>query len=249
MYDMSGWLTLGPPNYWIVSPLIYLISRVNQPVVRNLRLIILGEELSMNKSNKGILIMLALGAIVVLLAVVALVLKPGGAPLYWLARGTAMVGYVAVFLAILSSAYMRELYRMLGRPFLWGHHVLSISGLILLTLHPIALAIALTNLSVFVPRFDSWTIFFQLAGRPALYLMWAASLGALLRKSWREGWRTLHQLNYVAFLLGTVHGILIGTDFGRPFLRLLPIAMALVVSFVFVRKRVMQKRRKTRKAR
>jgi DMSO/TMAO reductase YedYZ heme-binding membrane subunit len=201
----------------------------------------------MNKSNKGILMMLALGVIVGLLAVVAIMLRPEGAPLYWLVRGAAMVGYVAVFLAILSSAYMRELYRMLGRPFLWGHHVLSISGLVLLTLHPVVLAIALTNISVFVPRFDSWTIFFQLAGRPALYVMWAAVVGALLRKSWREGWRLLHQLNYVAFLLGTVHGILIGTDFGRPMLRLLPVAMALVVGFVFIRKRVTQKRRRTRK--
>lgn len=200
----------------------------------------------MNKSNKGILMMLALGATIVILAVVAIMLRPEGAPLDWLARGTAMVGYVAVFLAILSSAYMRELYRMMGRPFLWGHHVLSVSGLILLTLHPIALAIALTDVLVFVPRFDSWAIFFQLAGRPALYLMWAASAGALLRKSWREGWRTIHQLNYVAFLLGTVHGILIGTDFGRPLLQLLPIAMALVVGFVFIRKRVAQKRRAAR---
>jgi hypothetical protein len=203
----------------------------------------------MDKSNKGILIMLAVGAIVVLLAVVAIILRPGGAPLYWLVRGAAMVGYIAVFLAILSSAYMRELYRMLGRPFIWGHHVLSVSGLILLTLHPIALAIALTDVLIFVPRFDSWTIFFQLAGRPALYVMWVATVGALLRKSWRKGWRTIHQLNYVAFLLGTVHGILIGTDFGRPFLRLLPIAMALVVGFVFIRKRVEQKRRAARKAR
>ena len=203
----------------------------------------------MNKSTRGTLILIALGAIVVLLAVLAIVLRPQGNPLYWLVRGAAMVGYVAVFLASLSSAYMRELYRMLGRPFIWGHHVLSISGLVLLALHPTALAIETANAAVFLPRFDSWAVFWQLGGRPALYLMGIASLGALLRKRWRKGWRTVHMLNYVAFLLGTVHAVLIGTDFGQPFLRLIPIAMALVMVAVFVRKRLGQRRAKVRKAR
>ena len=203
----------------------------------------------MNKSTKGTWTMVVLGAIIVLLAAGAIALRPGGSPLHWLVRGAALVGYAAAFLAILSSAYMRELYRALGRPFLWGHHVLSVSSLVLLALHPTALAIETANAAVFVPRFDSWSIFFQLAGRPALYLMWVAALGALLRRSWRKSWRTIHMLNYVAFLLGTVHAVLIGTDLGQPFLRLAPIAMALIVVAVFVRKRMGKKPPTARKAR
>ena len=191
--------------------------------------------------------MIALGAITLLLTIFAIVLKPLGNPLYWVVRGTAMVGYVATFLAILSSIYMRELYRLLGRPFVWGHHVLAVSGLILLTLHPAALAIETANAAVFVPRFDSWEVFFQLGGRPALYLMAIASLGALLRKSWRKGWRIIHMLNYVAFLLGTIHAIWIGTDLGQPFLRLIPIGMAIAIVAVFVHKRWGQKRTRARK--
>jgi len=53
-------------------------------------------------------------------------------------------------------------------------------------------------------------------------------------------------LNYVAFVLGTVHAVLIGTDFGRPFLRLVPITMAVVMVAVFVRKRLGQRRAKLR---
>lgn len=203
----------------------------------------------MSKGARGTAIMVALGAITVLLAIVAILLRPEGAPVHWFVRGAGMVGYVAVFLAILSSAYMRELYRMLGRPFLWGHHVLSGSGLILVALHPIALAIETASAAVFVPRFDSWAVFLQLGGRPALYLFAVASLGALLRRSWRKGWRTMHMLNYVAFLLGTVHAVLIGTDFGQPFLRLIPIAMVLVTTAVFVRKRLGQTRTRMRQAR
>ena len=54
--------------------------------------------------------MIALGAIVVLLAIVAIALRPEGNPVHWLVRGAAMVGYVPIFLAILSSAFMRELH-------------------------------------------------------------------------------------------------------------------------------------------
>jgi DMSO/TMAO reductase YedYZ heme-binding membrane subunit len=195
------------------------------------------------------LIIIALGSIVVLLAVVAIVLRPEGTPWNWVDRVAGMVGYVATFLAILSSAYMRALYRLLGRPFLWGHHIVSISGLVLITFHPIAFAIETANAAVFVPRFDSWLVFWELAGRPALYLMAIASLGAWLRRRWRKSWRTIHMLNYVAFLLGTVHAVLIGTDFGQPFLRLVPITMALVTIAVFIRKRLGQRRAQMRKAR
>ncbi|MBN1488198.1 MAG: ferric reductase [Anaerolineae bacterium] len=201
----------------------------------------------MSKSTKGVLIMVALGTVIILLAGVAILLNPVGTPMNWGVRATAIVGYVAVFLAVLSSAYMRELYRTLGRPFLWGHHVLSISGLVLLTLHPLILAIEVASAAVFIPRFDSLSLFLQLGGRPALYLMFMASLGAVLRKSWKKNWRTVHQLNYIAFLLGTVHAVMIGTDFSQPFLRVIPIAMALAVSAVFVHKRLKQKHPKNRK--
>ena len=201
----------------------------------------------MNKATRGIVIMLALGAVVLLLAILAIVVRPVGQPVHWIVRGAGMVGYTAIFIAIVSSAYMRELYRLLGRPFLWGHHVASVSGLVLIVLHPLVLAIETASAAVFAPRFDSWAIFFQLGGRLAIYLIAIAALAALLRKRWRDGWRFVHMLNYVAFLLGTVHGVLIGTDFGRPFLRVLPIAMGLLVVAVFVRKRTAQRRAKVRR--
>ena len=75
-----------------------------------------------------------------------------------------MVGYVALCCAIVSPAYMRALYPLLGCPFLWGHYVLSISGLVLIALHPLALAIEMASAVVFVPRFDSWLVFGSLLG-------------------------------------------------------------------------------------
>lgn len=200
----------------------------------------------MSSSYKGVLIMVVVGSLIVALAAIAIALGPSAGFWGWVVRGAAMVGYAFTFLAILSSAYMRQLYRLLGRPFLWGHHVLSVLSLILVTLHPLGVAIDAASAAVFVPRFDSWRVFLELGGRPALYLMWAASLAALLRRSWRKSWRTVHLLNYVAFMLGTIHAVLIGSDLGRPWLRPIPIILALIMVAVFIQKRMTLRRGRAR---
>jgi hypothetical protein len=184
---------------------------------------------------------------VVALAALAIALGPSADVWGWVVRGSAIVGYVFAFLAILSSAYMRQLLRILGRPFLWAHHVVAAGSLILVTLHPLGVAIDAASAAVFIPRFDSWRVFLELAGRPALYLMYVGSLAALLRRSWRKSWRIIHVLNYVAFALGTVHAVLIGSDLGRPALRPIPIIMALIVLAVFVQKRIAQQRVRARR--
>ena len=52
-------------------------------------------------------------------------LQPYGTPLSQLVRGAAVLGYLAIFLAIISSNYMRQLVRFFGRPFVQTHHILS----------------------------------------------------------------------------------------------------------------------------
>lgn len=201
----------------------------------------------MKKETKGNLIVLALIFSISLPAVLMILYRPQGNISHWVVRGAAIIGYIAVFLASLSSVYMRELNRLFGRPFIWGHHLLSITGLVLLTLHPTVLAIETANAAVFVPKFDSWSVFFQLGGRPALYLMYLAVMAGFIRRKWRKNWRTVHQLNYLAFYLGTIHAVLIGTDFSQPILKFIPIGMAIAITFVFIRKRQGQKRRRSRK--
>lgn len=203
----------------------------------------------MSKSTRVTWRLVALGVVPIALVTGLIAFNPQGTALSLLIRWAGTLGYVATFLAILSSAYMRELYRFFGRPFLSVHHALSIAGLVLVTLHPIGLAIETTDLAVFVPRVDSWEVFFELGGRPALYLMWIAALVAVYRRTWRKSWRTIHYLNYVAFLLGTVHALKIGTDFTYPLVRVLAVAMAVVVVAVFVRKRFGRRRAKRTSAR
>jgi DMSO/TMAO reductase YedYZ heme-binding membrane subunit len=181
---------------------------------------------------------LVLVGIVTLILVSGLIsLQPYSSPLNWLIRGAALMGYLAIFLSIVSSAYVRQVYRVFGRPFIKIHHILSVTGLTLVTLHPLGAAIDAASPSVFLPRFDSWVVFLGLGGRPAWYLIAAASLAAVLRRAIGRNWRAIHFLNYAAFWLGTVHAIMIGTDFQHTIVKAVSVALALVVVVIFIQRR------------
>ncbi|MFP3896041.1 MAG: ferric reductase [Anaerolineales bacterium] len=170
-----------------------------------------------------------------------------GSPLDVAIRSTALLGYVGLFLAIMASAYMRQMLSLFGKPFVRVHHIAAFTSLVLITLHPLGLAMrsALNglNLAVFVPDFSSWSAFLRFGGRPAWFLVIAAALAARFRGYIRPGWRAIHILNYVAFLLITVHGLMIGTDTQGLVVRIVMIAMALAVTAAFVAKRLRRRGR------
>ena len=194
------------------------------------------------KRRRGLLYIVLTGLVAVVLVTLSIALQPFGSPLDWVIRAAAMLGYLAVFVTAVTSAYMRELFQLLGRPFIRVHHVYSVAGLVLITLHPLAAALRSSSLLVFLPDFSSFYQFFSLGGRPAWYFIVAASLAALYRAAIGQRWRLIHYLNYVAFLLATVHAILIGTDFVSPVMKGIAILMALVVIWVLVRKRVQRRK-------
>jgi sulfoxide reductase heme-binding subunit YedZ len=193
--------------------------------------------------TRGVQYLTLVGIAALILVIYVVSRQPYGLSINWLIRGTGALGYLFVFLSVLSSAYVKQVSRVFGRPFVKVHHVLSLVGLILVTLHPLGVALQSRDVGVFLPRFDSWRVFFQLGGRPAWYFIAAASLAAVLRKTIGRGWRVLHYLNYVAFLLGTVHGIMIGTDFHSSIVRAASIALSIVVVVVFTQKRLRRRRR------
>jgi len=148
----------------------------------------------MSKSGKTWYLIL-IGIVALILVSGLISLRPYETPLNWLIRGAALMGYLAIFLSVLSSAYMRQIYRIFGRPFVKVHHVLSVTGLVLVTLH------------------------------------------AVLRKTIGRTWRTIHFLNYLAFLLVTVHAIMIGTDLQHTIVKAVSVALALLVVAIFIQKR------------
>jgi DMSO/TMAO reductase YedYZ heme-binding membrane subunit len=174
--------------------------------------------------------------LVQLFAIVLTVAQTPGPALWTLVRTLALVGFVTLFWAIVSSEYMRELRKVFGRPFLKIHHTLTVIAWVLIVAHPASYAALAGSADVFVPIFTPLNSLLQWAGRPALYLFGLATLAGLLRKSVKAYWKYVHKLNYVAFLLVFVHAWLIGTDLSSTLLRILWAAMAAVVLWFALRK-------------
>jgi hypothetical protein len=178
------------------------------------------------------------GVAALALVVLVLIVVPPPTPLYGVVRGAALLGYLTIFAAIVSSAFLRSLVRFFGRPFVQVHHVASIAGLVAMMVHPLALAWNNGTLSVFIPRFDSLRVFLTLAGRVVWPLVTIAALAAWLRKPIGKNWRVVHYLNYIAFWLVTAHAILIGSSFQSTAMRIVAIVLALVTVTLWIWKRL-----------
>jgi DMSO/TMAO reductase YedYZ heme-binding membrane subunit len=124
--------------------------------------------------------------------------------------------------------------------------VASITGLVAMLVHPIALAIKSGSPSVFVPRFDSLRVFLTLGGRVVWPLVAIAALAAWLRKPLGKNWRLIHYLNYLAFWLVTAHAILIGANFQSWVMRGLAIVLALTAAVVLIVKRLPRRKKTSR---
>lgn len=167
---------------------------------------------------------------------------------YWLVRGLALSGYLFVFLASLTAANLPAMAKAFGRPFIGVHHVATIAAFAAMVAHPFAYALATGSLDHFVPRAASVYEFFLWAGRPALALFIVAVAAALLRLAFKKGWRFFHLAAYLAFLLATVHANLLGTTFQSiPAVRGVSWGLAVIATYVFVRKRI-QRRKAARPA-
>lgn len=193
-----------------------------------------------------------LGLIFALYVVVSLLMliSPPADFLSFLVRWAALMGYVSIFIATVMSNYMVEIYKRFGKPFVKIHHVFAIAGIILVTLHPVAYAIQVTNILVFVPEFGSWYGFWSLGGRKALILIYVAAAAGILRNRIKKQWRAIHALMYVALFFGVIHAIIIGTDFTRiegVAMILLFGGMFAISILVFVQKRLTARARKQKK--
>jgi len=132
-----------------------------------------------------------------------------------LIRFLALYGFLFLGIAALTTPFLAEITLAFGKPFIRVHHAFAAIGLVLITLHPVFCAVQRLSLDVFVPRFDSWAVFWALAGRPALYLLYVGVGGALLRMKIPRHWRIFHALIYVVLFFGIVHGNLLGEDFAN----------------------------------
>lgn len=129
-------------------------------------------------------------------------------------RLAVLWGFTSLFLTSVITPFMKEVYQIFGTSFIKIHHLFSILGLVLITIHPVAFAISIGDPTAFIPIFYPWSTFWALAGRPALYLIYIAVIVVLMRNYLTPKlWRILHGLNYIAFYFAYIHGVIIGDDF------------------------------------
>jgi predicted ferric reductase len=157
-----------------------------------------------------------------------------------------LYGFMFLSVATLITPFLKEVTQAFGKPFLKIHHSFSVLGIVFITLHPVFNAIEF-NLSVFLLRFDSWDIFWRLAGRPAFIILYIALFAALLRAKVPNYWRPFHALMYIALLFGIVHANLIGSDFQNLGIQIIFNALffASLVSFALKRYKNYQLKRKS----
>jgi len=188
---------------------------------------------------------LVIAVIFVLFAIPVAVVaaNPSISPLTTGIRIAGLTGFVALAGAMIMTPFLPEIYRNFGRPFLRIHHLFAVAGIVLVTLHPVLLAIRVMTVAVFLPAFGFLYEFFALGGRLALILMYGALAGVFLRAAIPAGWRALHALMWVVLILALLHGMLIGTDFREPLIGALFTTLTIAALGAFFAKRI--KRRRT----
>jgi DMSO/TMAO reductase YedYZ heme-binding membrane subunit len=192
-------------------------------------------------SKKARIRYLALGGLLALVLVAIIIaLRPIGTPISVLTRAAALLGYLSVFATIVSSAYLLQIVKFFGRPFIKVHHIVAVTGLVLITLHPTGVLI--TRASLGIPLLS---LTLGILGGPIAWALIAIAVSvALLRKKIGRNWRPIHYLNYLAFWLATLHANITGTDLQSTVIRVISIALAIAVIAVFVTVRRRTRKRK-----
>jgi predicted ferric reductase len=154
-------------------------------------------------------------------------------------RVTGLIGFASLFISVIMSNFFEEYKK--NKKNLLSHHLFSIIGIVLITLHPVILAINKADIGVFLPKFDSWEVFWELGGRPSLILLYIGFVGGFLYKIYKRSWRALHMIVYISLFFGLIHAILIGTDFQNPYIAFIFVILFLVMIYVLIDKRLKPK--------
>ncbi len=132
-------------------------------------------------------------------------------------RLLALDGYIALSVAAILTPFIKEVTLFFKKSFIKVHHYFAAAGLLMITLHPIAVVILFDNPGILLPNFASLSNFFFYGGSVALMALYTAFGAVLLRRKVIAYWRYFHALMYVALFFGVVHANLWGRDFENDF--------------------------------
>ncbi len=149
----------------------------------------------------------------------------------------ALNGYIALSIAAIMTLFLKEITLFFKKSFTKIHHYFAAAGLLLITLHPIAVLIQTLDPNVFLPNFESPYLFFFFGGIIALPLIYVAFAAGLARKKIVAYWRPFHMLMYLALFIGLVHANLRGTNFQNISIQIIYDVLFVGVLTAFVLKR------------
>ena len=161
----------------------------------------------------------------------------------------ALNGFLMLSIAAIMTPFLKEIKHHFNKSFIEMHHSFAALGLVLITLHPIALFIQTLNPAIFLPNISSFYLFWLLAGRQALIVIYISLAAALLRqkipKYWNY-WSFIHAFMYLALFFAIIHANLIGTDFENSIIAFIYDGLFVGVIAAFVLKRLQQYRRRVK---
>ena len=97
-------------------------------------------------------------------------------------RLLALNGFIALSVAAMLTPFLKEVTVFFKKSFVKVHHYFAAAGLLLITLHPIAITIQALNPSLLLPNVGSLYLFLFYGGSVALISIYVAIGAALLRK-------------------------------------------------------------------
>jgi sulfoxide reductase heme-binding subunit YedZ len=159
------------------------------------------------------------------------------APFDIMIRLLALNGFFALSVAAMLTPFLKEVTLFFKKSFTTIHHYFAAAGLVLISLHPISVAIQAFDPTILLPNFASLYSFFFYGGSIALISIYVAFGSVLLRKKAPNYWRPFHALMYVALFFGVIHANLWGMDFQNIYVTAIYDGLFVGVLFTFGFKR------------
>jgi DMSO/TMAO reductase YedYZ heme-binding membrane subunit len=176
------------------------------------------------------------------LAVVIQTITGQGLPLTPL-RVFALMGYMMAYTSILGVLFNKELIQFFGRMFIKIHHIMTVAALAMMLLHPIFVLLNGYPLNYLLPDFTTLFNAFARNGPLALLFFAIASLAAVIRATIKHSWRAVHWLVYIAFIIASLHAVLLGMNLQSLVSRLIVGLLVASIIVVYIIKRVPKKKR------
>ena len=144
-------------------------------------------------------------------------------------RFCGLFGFLSLSLGAIMNLLKKEIKVILGQPFINVHHIFVLTGLVLITIHPVLYALSIRDFSVFIPDTSSVLSFLTNGGRVAIILIYIGFIAAIFRSALKGRWVQIHRIVYLALILGIIHANLLGEDLPEPIIRIVYNAIAGVV--------------------